>query len=58
VVRTRPANETEFLQLISQSLDDVEDLPAAIEYDEEFMGDAAFLVKPLSAELNNLSTAI
>ena len=40
MARTRPADETEFLQLIIQALDEVEDLRAAIEYEEEFMRNA------------------
>ena len=48
MARTRPADETEFLQLIMQALDEVEDLRAAIEYDEEFMGNASIFIEPLS----------
>ena len=47
MARTRPADETEFLQLIMQALDEVEDLRAAIEYDEEFMSNALIFIQPL-----------
>ncbi|MFV2031931.1 MAG: hypothetical protein ACC663_05495 [Gammaproteobacteria bacterium] len=39
-VRTRARNQDEFVYLIDQALDEVEDLRAAVEYDEEFMGEA------------------
>ncbi|MCH8104149.1 MAG: hypothetical protein IIC58_01395 [Proteobacteria bacterium] len=39
---------------ISQALDEVEELRAAIVYDEEFMDEASTLVEPLSAGLSEL----
>lgn len=51
---SRRADETEFLQLIMQALDEVEGLRATIEYDEEFMGDASKFIEPLSSELASL----
>jgi hypothetical protein len=41
-----------------QALDEVEDLRAAIEYDEEFMGNASIFIEPLSSELTILRTSI
>jgi len=58
MARIRPADETEFLQLIIQALDEVEDLRAAIEYDEEFMGNASMVIEPLSSELSSLRASI
>ncbi len=58
MARIRPADDTEFLQLINQTLDEVEDLRAAIEYDEEFMGNASIFIEPLSSELTALLTRI
>jgi len=58
VARTRARDRDEFIDLINQVLDDVEDLRAAIEYDEEFMENAAMLVEPISVELGRLLTAV
>ena len=58
VARTRARDKDEFIDLINQVLDDVEDLRAAIEYDEEFMGDVAMLVEPISVELGRLQAAV
>ena len=58
VVRTRARNKNEYIDLINQALDDVEDLRAAIEYDEEFMGNAAMIVEPISIELGRLQVAV
>ena len=58
VARTRARDRDEFIDLINQVLDDVEDLRAAIEYDEEFMGNAAMVVEPISIELGRLLTAV
>ncbi len=57
-VRTRARNRGEFIYLINQALDEVEDLRAAIEYDEEFMGEAANVIEPLSAGLSRLLNSI
>jgi len=56
--RNRARNEEEFIYLINQALDEIFDLRAAIEYDEEFMGDAAFIVDPLENGLNQLLNAV
>ena len=57
-VRTRARDKDEYIELINQALDDVEDLRAAIEYDEEYMGNAAMIVEPISRELGGLRAAI
>ena len=58
VTRTRARDKEAFIDLINQVLDDIGDLRAAIEYDEEFMGNAAAIVEPLAAELGRLQVAI
>jgi hypothetical protein len=58
VARIRARDRDELIDLINQVLDDVDDLRAAIEYDEEFMGNAAMIVEPISVELNKLQAAI
>lgn len=58
VARIRARDKNEFIDLINQALDDVEDLRAAIEYDEEFMGNAAMIVEPISIELGRLQVAV
>lgn len=57
-VRTRARNEAEFINLIDQAIDEIEDLRAAIEYDEEFMGEASIVVEPLSNGLTSLLSAV
>lgn len=58
IARLRARDKIEFIELINQALDDVEDLRAVIEYDDEFMGNAALIVEPVSVGLNRLLTAI
>lgn len=58
MARSRARGKDEFIDLINQALDDVDDLRAAIEYDEEFMENAAMLVEPISVELNKLQVAV
>lgn len=58
MARSRARDKDEFIDLINQALDDVDDLRAAIEYDEEFMGNAAMLVEPISVELSKLQVAV
>ncbi len=53
-VRNRARTEEEFIYLINQALDEIFDLRAAIEYDEEFMSNAIFVVDPLEKGLNRL----
>lgn len=58
VARIRARDEDEFIDLINQALDEVEDLRAAIEYDEEFMGNAAIIVEPMLTGLSRLLSAV
>jgi len=58
VARTRARDKQEFIDLINQTLDEVEDLRAAIEYDEEFMGNAVMIVEPISIGLGKLLAAV
>ena len=46
VASTIARDKTEFIDLIIQALDEVRDLRAAIEYDDEFIGSAAKKVEP------------
>ena len=48
----------ELTEIINQALDEVEDLRAAIEYDEEFKGESSIIVEPTSAGLTRLLSAI
>lgn len=57
-VRNRARNKDEFIYLINQVLDEIFDLRAAIEYDEEFMDNAAMIVDPLEAGINRLLSAV
>ena len=45
-------------EIVNQALGEVEDLRAAIEYDEEFMGESSIIVEPASAGLTRLLSAI
>jgi hypothetical protein len=56
--RTRASNLDELVEIINQALDEVEDLRAAIEYDEEFRGESSIIVEPVSAGLSQLLSAI
>jgi predicted DNA-binding protein len=47
--RTRARNPNELTEIINQALDEVEDLRAAIEYDEEFKGKSSIIVDPAAA---------
>ncbi len=57
-VRNRARTEEEFIYLINQALDEILDLRAAIEYDEEFMDNAAMIVDPLNNGLTRLLNAV
>ena len=57
-IRNRARNEEEFIYLINQALDEIFDLRAAIEYDEEFMDNAARIVEPLNNGLTRLLNAV
>ena len=56
--RTRAVNADELVEIINQTLDEVEDLRAAIEYDDEYKGEASIIVKPVAAGLSRLLTAL
>ena len=56
--RTRARNLGELTEIVNQALDEVEDLRAAIEYDEEFKGESSIIVEPASAGLTRLLSAI
>jgi hypothetical protein len=56
--RIRARNSNELTEIINQALDEVEDLRAAIEYDEEFKGESSIIVEPASAGLTRLLSAI
>ncbi|MCP4472932.1 MAG: hypothetical protein GY815_20015 [Gammaproteobacteria bacterium] len=47
-LRTRARNCDELIEIINQALDKVEDLRAAIEYDEEYRGESSIFVEPTS----------
>jgi hypothetical protein len=56
--RIRARSPDELAEIINQALDEVEDLRAAIEYDEEFMGESSIIVDPASTGLTRLLSAI
>jgi len=57
-LRNRARSPDELTEIVNQALDEVEDLRAAIEYDEEFMGESSIIVEPASAGLTRLLSAI
>ncbi len=56
--RTRARNLDELIEIINQALDEVEDLRAAIEYDEEYVGESSIIVEPVSNGLSHLLAAV
>ena len=56
--RTRACKPNELTEIINQALDEVEDLRAAIEYDEEFKSESSIFVEPAAAGLTRLLSAI
>lgn len=56
--RNRARSKDEFIELINQVLDEIFDLRVAIEYDEEFMGEAANIVEPLNNGMTRLLNAV
>ncbi len=56
--RTRARSVNELIEIIDQALDEVDDLRAAIEYDEEYMGESSNIIAPVSTGLSNLRRAI
>ena len=57
-VRTRARSQSEFIEIINQSLDEIFDLRAAIEYDEDFMSESSIIVEPMERGLQRLLSAI
>jgi len=56
--RARARNRDELIEIINQALDEVEDLRAAIEYDEEYRGESSIIVEPTASGLTQLLAAI
>lgn len=56
--RQRAANMDEYKALVKDALYEVDELKAAIEYDEEFMGDALSIVGKLDEQLKALAKNI
>ena len=56
--RTRAGSTDELVEIINQALDEVEDLRAAIEYDEEYKGESSIIVEPVSIGLTRLLSAV
>ncbi len=56
--RTRARSVDELIEIINQTLDEVDDLRAAIEYDEEYMGESSIIIAPVATGLSNLRQAI
>jgi len=56
--RTRARNCDDLIEIINQALDEVEDLRAAIEFDEEYSGESNIVVEPTAKGLSRLLTAI
>ena len=54
----RARSRDEMIELINQALDAVEDLRAAIEYDEAYIDDNSIIVEPLSNGLSDVLMAI
>jgi hypothetical protein len=55
---TRAGSADELVEIVNRALDEVEDLRAAIEYDEEYPGESSIIVEPVSSGLADLLTAI
>ncbi|MCP4389148.1 MAG: hypothetical protein GY802_12695 [Gammaproteobacteria bacterium] len=56
--RTRASSVDELVEIINQTLDEVEDFRAAIEYDKAFKGESSIIVEPVSAGLTKLLAAV
>jgi hypothetical protein len=57
-LKTRARNCDELIEIINQALDEVEDMRAAIEYDEEYRGESSIIVEPTANGLSSLLSAI
>ena len=58
VPKTRAESAQDLAEIVNQTLDEVEDLRAVIEYDEAYMGESSILVDPVSHGLTELLAAI
>ena len=58
VPKIRAENAQDLADIVNQTLDEVEDLRAAIEYDEAYLGESSILVDPVSHGLTELLGAI
>ena len=58
VPKTRAESAQDLAEIVNQTLDEVEDLRAAIEYDEAYLGESSILVDPVSHGLTELLAAI
>ena len=54
----RASGPEDLIEIINQALDEVEDLRAAIEYDEEYLGESSIVVEPVSQGLSRLLSAV
>ncbi|MBI5460814.1 MAG: general secretion pathway protein GspF [Gammaproteobacteria bacterium] len=55
---TRPKTAEQYIELIDQALFEIEDLRAAVEYDEDSMGSAAGFLGQLEADVRGLKQAM
>lgn len=58
VAKSRAENVQDLADIVNQTLDEVEDLRAAIEYDEAYLGESSLLVEPVSQGLTEFLAAI
>ena len=56
--RTRLRNGDELIETLNRALDEVEDLRTAIEYDEEYRGEASIIIEPVAKGLARLLDAL
>lgn len=54
----RPSTQAAYIELVNQALIDVEELRSAIEYDEEYMGEALGLAERLENNLRSLYASL
>ena len=58
VPKSRAQSAQDLAEIVNLTLDEVEDLRAAIEYDEAYLGESSILVEPVSQALTELLAAI
>lgn len=54
----RPATHEAYIELVNQAMIDAEELRSAIEYDEEYMGDAMGIAETLENKLRSLYASL